>query len=56
MIEILSLIAMIVLIDKNARAYGFECGRDGVVMGSMHTSPDNPFVHDNWREFYGLEW
>lgn len=55
MIGILSLIAYIVLIDKNARAYGYECGRDGVVNRNMYTSPDNPFVHDDWRRFYGLD-
>lgn len=43
-------------IDRNARAYGFEVGKDPahrVVPVIEETSPDNPFVDSNWRE--GLE-
>jgi hypothetical protein len=54
MIQILSFIAWVHLVQDNARAYGFEVARQGVVKDQYISSPDNPFVH-NWRHIYGLE-
>lgn len=53
MIEILTWIAFLHLIQENARAYGFEVGRQGKVLPKFMSSPDNPFVHD-WRRIYGI--
>jgi hypothetical protein len=54
MLQILSFIAWAHLSQDNARAYGFEVARQGVVKEQFISSPDNPFLHD-WKRIYGLE-
>ncbi len=37
-------------IDRNARAYGWEVGKWGVLAEHIVYSPDNPFIDPNWRD------
>lgn len=38
-------------VDRNARAYGWACGRaGGLLVGETTAGPDNPFLDPNWRE------
>jgi hypothetical protein len=52
MINCLVLIAYITSVVRNAKAYGWEVGHQGIVKRAFMASPDNPFVHENWEQFY----
>lgn len=42
-------------IDRNARAYGWEVGRHGLLVPIMKASHNNPFKHVNWRDNMTVE-
>jgi hypothetical protein len=44
-------IAHIILeMDRNARAYGWEIGRGQLISPNVYVSEDNPFMDEDWRD------